>query len=120
MDGEEAAENAGHGCDLDRLQEPWSHMLSEGDEWIRVLEERGHLVGVVEAVSGGERVHHEHVEHPYGAKRAGDRERDAAPGLRVSSPSVAAASNPMKDRSPKTTPSPTPVKPVGEADGRNT
>src|SRR5258705_6080134 len=43
-------EDACHSRDLARLQEPRSHMLSEGDEWIRVLEERGHLVGVVETV----------------------------------------------------------------------
>jgi hypothetical protein len=40
-------------------------------------------------------------------------------GFFVSSPRVAAASNPMNDRMPKTTPSPTPAKPVGAAEVRN-
>src|ERR1700679_1012649 len=41
-------------------------------------------------------------------------------GLRVSSPRVAAASNPTKDRKPNTTPRPTPLNPPGEDATRNT
>src|SRR5205823_8715973 len=41
-------------------------------------------------------------------------------GLRVSSPNVAAASKPINERIPKTTPRPTPDNPVGDADGVKT
>ena len=54
-------------------------MLRQRDERIGVVEEGRHMSGVVQAVSGGERIHHEYVEHPNGAERADDRQRDAAP-----------------------------------------
>ena len=78
MNGEEAAENAADRSQLDRLQQPGSHMLPQRHERTLIAEKRLHLRRVVQSVACRQRVHHEHIEDADCAKRAHDSDGDTA------------------------------------------